>query len=597
MKSRRILPFVLLSSALLLGACGTTNGTPPDEKPTDSVLGTGPSTLSVDLVRSNRGVAVEGSTAYLYKAGDRKTVVGKATTNAQGYAEFAKIPEGSYDLVFVKTGWAGSAFNGAVAKGTINTHLKIAQFESADPKATTDVPQLKLETPTGLTAEGEVEDWKALAAGAAFDNVVNVRAYTVKNSDTPRVMRYYLFSLVTIDENGTWADARAGLTELDPGYVKPGEGTDGQDSDLVTLNATGLKGDVYLQVVGLDFNYNRVAYLVPISINRTAATGPVTAPGKVSAVSYTLSERIDYIYSVPKPDAPTSGTNLWVTTSWDAPADLTGYTGFRVLRADSEAGPYKQVAFAGSAQCAAPAKEATTRRCTVSDNTATLQTSHDYFYKVAAVGSNDMTSDVARTYTLPEFRPKLVFPAKDSHDVALTPTYTMKLNAFSTGATGAHLELRVADTFTGGNYAYMGKRLIVRQGFDAAQKPEYQILSNLAGNNLYYVFRDSWATDSDPETVNDTVTYDASSDVLGVPHQFEAELIGGAVTPLQTNRRYSWYINKGFAYRLADPSQPASTTNPTVAYSVYSDPDVGNYIVPGGIRQQYTEISDFTTQK
>lgn len=605
MKSKSLLSFIALSGALSLAACGGPGGGRPAPEtgvPVNSLLGTGPATLSADLVRSNRGVAVPDSTVYLYKSGQRDVAVGKATTNAQGYVEFARIPEGTYDLVFVKSRAAGSVFNGAVAKANINTRLKVAQFESADSNATADVPQLRIETPSALNANGEVTAWKELTPGAAFNDVVNVRAYTVKNSDTPRVMRYYLFSLVSIDQNGNWADVRpsTGLYTQDPGYVTPGIDPNGQaqDSGLITLNATGLRGDVYLQVVGLDFNYNRVAYLLPVTINRTAAAGEVTAPTNVRAVSYTLSERIDYLYSAEQPDAPTSGSNLWVTTSWDAPASLTGYTGFRVLRATTPEGPYAQVAFAGSAQCAAPATGAATRRCTVSDNTATLMTGQNYFYKVVAVGSNEAVSAApAPTYTLPEFRPQLLNPAKDAHDVGLTPTYTVKMNLFPTGATGAYLDLQVADFITGENYAYVGRRLLLRKDFDAAGKAETQILSNLQASNYYFVFRDSWATDTDPKTVNSTVTYDDATGVLSIPHQYEAGLLGGSVTPLQTNRRYSWYLNKAFAYRVADPSKPAGASNPVVAYSVYSDPDSTRLAVPGGVRQQYTEVNDFTTRQ
>ncbi|WP_245557806.1 hypothetical protein [Deinococcus apachensis] len=605
MKPHRTLPLILLSSALLLGACGAPgSSTPPptSEIPVKSVVGTGSATLSADLVRSNRGTAVENSTVYLYKSGDHSVAVGKASTDAKGYVEFAKIPEGTYDLVFLKSRAAGSEFDGAVAKANINTRLKVAQFEAADPNATADVPQLKVETPATFKTTGEVDTWKTLTPGTAFNNTVNVRAYTVGNSDTSRVMRYFLFSLVNIDAKGNWSDVRpgTGLYTQDPGYVTPGVGEQAQDSGLVSLDPTGLSGDVYLQVVGLDFNYNRVAYLIPITINRTGAMA-VAAPTNVRAVAYTLSERIDYLYRVERPDAPTSGTNLWVTTSWDAPVDLTGYTGFRVLRATNAAGPYAQVAFAGSAQCAKPADDkATTRRCSVNDNTATLVTDQDYFYKVVAVGSDEAASadpTLPTTHTLPAFQPKLLSPGKDVHGVDLTPTYTLKLNLFQMGATGAHLDLRVGDFLTGDSYAYGAKRLVVRKGFDAAGKPETQILSNLQASSLYYVFRDSWATDNDPKTDNDTVIYDAASDVLSVPHQFENTLLDLPVTPLQANRRYSWFLNKAYAYRLADPSKPASATNYVAAYSVYSDPDSAALIVPGGVRQQYTEVNDFTTRE
>lgn len=602
----------VLSGVLLLASCGpeapAPGGTPDSSGGVivKSVLGTGKATLSADLVSSNRGAAVPGSTVYLYQAGDRSVAVGQGTTNAQGYVEFAQIPEGSYDLVFLKSRAAGSEFDGAVAKGGMNTRLKVAQFMSADPNATADVPKLKIETPTGYTADGEANGWTALGSGMTFNDTVNVRAYTVNNvteKAEPRVMRYFLFSLVTIDENGTWADVRPaeGLYTQDPGYITPGidPNRQGQDSGLVTLNATGLKGDVYLQVVGLDFNYNRVAYLVPIKINRTTAASEVTAPTAVRAVAYTLSTRINYLYDVQNPalDAPTSGTNLWVATSWDVPLNLDGYTGFRVLRATKVEGPYAQVAFAGAAQCARPADDkATTRRCSVNDNTATLNTDQDYFYKIVSVGSNEAASAAAPTHTLPVFKPQLVSPGKDVHDVELLPNYTIKMNLFQTGATGAVMNVRIADFVTGESFAYAARRLTLRKGFDANNKEETQILSNLSGTNNYYVFRDSWGTDDDPKTENDTVRYDAASDLLTIPHQFEADWLGTNKTPLQTNRRYSWYIDAGYAYRLADPSKPASATNYTAAYSVYSDPSDTVRFVPGGVKQGGAEVNDFTTR-
>lgn len=606
MKFNRPLSLALLSGALLLASCGNTSvgGTQPDPDAggikVSPITGTGNATLSADVVRSNRGAAVEGSTVYLYRAGDRSVAVGQSTTNAQGYVEFAKIPEGTYDLVFMKSKAAGSEFDGAVARAGINTRIKVAQFVSADPNATADVPQLKLEMPATFKTNGEVDTWAPLTSGASFNDVVNVRAYSVKNSDEPRVMRYFLFSLVTLGEDGSWADVRpaAGLYEQDPGYVTPGIDPNGkgQDSGLVSLDATGLEGDIYLQVVGLDFNYNRVAYLVPIKLTRTKEAGAVVAPANVRAVAYTLSTRIDYLYRSQDPvlDAPTSGTNLWVTTSWDAPVSLGGYRGFRVLRSTAATGPYSQVAFAGEAQCAKPADaKATTRRCTVSDNTATLTTDQDYFYKVVAVGAGEASSDAAPTHTLPAFQPKLLSPGKDVHDVDLLPNYTVKLNLFQTGATGAVMSLRVADFITGESYAYAARRLTVRK-----DSGEVQILSNLQGTSNYFVFRDGWASDNDPKTNNDTVTYDAASDVLTVPHQFETEFFGTNKVPLQANRRYSWFIDSGYAYRLADPSKPAATAgNYVAAYSVYSDPSDTVRLVPGGVKQGGAEVNDFTTRQ
>ncbi|WP_414657957.1 carboxypeptidase-like regulatory domain-containing protein [Deinococcus sp. VB343] len=555
------------------------------------MLGTGPASLAADVVRSNRGNAVVGSQVNLFRAGERDVIVGQATTDTNGHVNFAGIPAGSYDLTFAKSNSAGSALLGAVATAGVNTRFKVVQFDQADPNASKEVPTLKLEIPTGLTATGEVAGWTDLKAGATFEDTVNVRA-TVQNASAEQPLRYFLFSLGTFDASGNWADLRTaeGVATQDPGTT-PAPGGNGADSGLISLSASGLSGPIYLQVVGIDFNYNRVAYLVPITLSRSAASATVTAPTNVQATAYTLRERIDYLASVK--DAPSSGSNLWVTVAWTAPADLAGYTGFRVLRATAAAGPYVQVAIAGDKQCAAPARGATTRRCSVSDSSATLQTDQDYFYRVVALGANEASSAAPTgpsTHTLPAFEPALLAPAQGARGVDLLPVYTLKTN-LPASATGFYMDLWVTDWLTGYSNAYSSGRLNFRRGLAPDGSTEFQGILNVSGTNKF-VYRSS-----NPAQAN-FISYDAASDTLGIPHQYEfgPELFNSKATPLQAARRYAWFLNKAYAYRLQDPTKTQnSTTNPIVAYSVYSDPTIP-LAVPGGAQQQYTEIHDFTTR-
>lgn len=572
-----------LTLSLVLAACS-----PSDSGlPLRSVVGTGDATLSLDLVRSSRGEAVPGSLVNLFRKGQHDVLVGQTQTDANGYAEFANIPAGEYDLTFSKASFAASAFNGAPVKAGKTTRLKVVQFVATDPNAATTPPSLTIQTPATLKDTGEVATYQPLAPDTVFTDKINVRAFTDSAAE-PKLMRVILMSLVQLDATGQWSDLRpsTGVSMQDPGTITPGP--DQQDTGLVTLDANGLSGRVYLQVVGLDFNQNRVAYLIPVTLNRSGALGTVTAPTAVQAVAYTLRERIDYLASV-KPDAPTSGSNVWVTVNWTAPASLAGYQGFKVLRAQSAAGPYSQVAFAGEASCAAPAKNATTRTCRISDNTATLQSDQDYYYKVVALGNNEAGSNPAPTHILPAFSPALLAPASEARNVELLPVYTLKTN-LPASATGFFMDLWVTDWLSGYDNAYSSGRLNFRRGLSAAGQSEFQGILNVSGTNKY-VYRSSNAP------ADNFIQYDSATDTLGIPHQYEfgPALFNSRTTPLQAGRRYAWFLNKAYAYRLLDQNAPQSAANPIVAYSVYSDPTIP-LAVSDGAQQQYTEIHEFTTR-
>lgn len=531
--------------------------------------------LSANLVRSNRGEPVTGSAVTLYAAGSRTEIVATGQTDATGRVSFSDLPEGTYDLVFRKPGAAGSELIGAVVRPGLNPQYKVAQFDAQNPTAATNVPKLALLTPTEVAADGTAKDWKVLTPGTVMNDKVQLRAYTTAENPSPLQLKYLLFSLVTFDpSSGQMMELRNALTSIDAGKVTPG--MESQDSGQITLDPAGLSGDIYVQVSSLDFNNNRSAYLMPVRLQRSAAPGTVTAPTGVKAVGYTLGERINYIYRTPGPETLDAqsvrpDSNSWVTVSWDMPASTEGLTGFRVLRATEKGGPYTEVAFAGAAQCST-----STKRCTTNDNTATLEIGQDYYYRVKAIGATEETSaapELPSTRLLPPFAPQLLSPGPEQTGVDLLPLYTFKTNAFQGGATGLRVDLRVSDSFTAvGNF----------------NAPPLQLIGQ---NGSYRVT----GIGTDTRDYGKWVSYDPASDTMKVPHDLTRVRSGLTPTPLQANRRYSWLLHKAFAYRLQDPTQPESVTNPVVAYAVYSDPETTK-IVPGGVTQSVSTIHHFMTR-
>lgn len=527
--------------------------------------------LSAKLIRANRSENVVGSTAQLYATGDRSKVLATAQTDESGAVTFEGLAAGTYDLVFSKAGSAGSELMGAAVRPGLNPQYKVAQFDAQNPTALTNVPKLALLTPTSLDADGNAVDWKTLSAGTVMNDAVQVRAYTTAENPNPLQMKYMLFSLVTFDPSGQMMELRNGLFSVDAGRVVPG--MDSQDSGQIDLDAAGLSGEIFVQVVGLDFNNNRSAYLVPVKLVRSVTPGAVTAPTGVKAIGYTNSERVNYIYRVGDLTGQSvrPNSNSWVSVSWDMPASTEGLTGFKVLRATAKEGPYTEVAFAGAAQCSA-----STKRCTVSDNTATLEIGQDYYYRVKAIGATEELSvapDLPSTRLLPPFAPQLLAPASEGVDVDLLPLYTFKTNAFAGGATGLRFDLRVSDTFT---------------ATANADAPSLRLINQ---NGSFKVT----GIDADTRDYGKWVSYDAATDTLKVPHDLTRLRSGLTPTPLQANRRYSWLLHRAYAYRLLDPTQPESVTNPVVSYSVYSDPDTTK-IVPGGATQSVSTIHHFITR-
>ncbi|TSA86415.1 hypothetical protein FNU79_07100 [Deinococcus detaillensis] len=536
---------------------------------------TGSAQLSGNVVQANRSAPVAGSTVKLFQSGLRFYSFVQTVTDDQGHFSFNGLPAGKYDLQFAKSNYGGSEIIGLNVQDSGKMNLKIGQFVANDPYAPTNVPKLQI---------SKDDKGTILNDGSSFVDNAQVKVTTTPESQHQKPMRYYILTVGTFDAQGNWIDSRDanGVASQDPGYIIPGSVATSEGTGVIKVPFSGLKGDLYLQVVGLDFNYNRVSYLIPIKAAYSAASPSVTAPTDVSAVAYTLAEPINYLLSVPgNPISAQSvaiGTNSWVTLTWNnQPAE-----GFKVYRASSVNGPYNLVAVKASESD--PQK----KTVSVSDLTPNLGQDQDYYYKVEAQGVQPVASAPVYTHVLPAFRPTLLSPAEDAQNVGLTPDYTLHNSAFEIGATGSVFDVRVADSQLGSSYAWLAKRLQVLKGTNPAKTGlETQVLSNLQGKGYYYVYRDSNAPDKN------AVGYNNASNTLTLPHQYDLSLLGSDVVPLQPNRRYSWLINKAYAFKR----QNDLPTNPIVAYSIYSDPDgLSTPIVPGGTRQEFTQSFDFTTK-
>ena len=230
----------------------------------------------------------------------------------------------------------------------------------------------------------------------------------------------------------------------------------------------------------------------------------------------------------------------------------------------------------------ADAQICTTSGCATQDNTASLQPGRDYFYRVAALGENEALSEPPSqpsTHTMRPFTPELLTPGAEATGVDWVPTYTLKTNLSAAEAHGARIDLVVSDVFTG-QRSWAAPPLWMERRSDAT------VIRGLGTDERTYFHSDGSAS---------LVNYNLASDILSVPHDLSRTRYGFEATPLQSNRRYSWLVNAGYAFRLQDPSLPQSASNPVVAYSVYADPD-REKIVPGGATQSAADIHHFITK-
>ena len=518
--------------ALLLVGCG------PAVSPDLDLVGTGQASLGGVLVQGEGQAAVAGSRVRLYRAGDHSRTVGQTRTDGDGHFSFRTIPAGQYDLGFEATGSAASELLGAVARETAPLNYAAIQLPVRDPGGVLSVPKLSIiRTDIG----------PAMSAGTpqAFADRLNLRVRTMPASAHQRPLQGFEVTLLQPADDGTPAPLHpaGGVVSTDP-QAEP------SDSGPLNLGVSSVSGDALLQVAATDFNNNRVAELIPVTVTGSVG-GTVTAPADVSAVAYTLA-------------TPAPGGTLKVLVSWNV-TSLAGVRGFEVWRSGAATDLWRRVALSEPGGC-------TGSLCRAVDSSDSLRAGQDYVYRVTAVGQNRVDSLTATqpggarpvTHPLPLFRPSLTSPAAGQTGLPLAPVYVLHAPLEGIGASGVLAQLGVQDDLLGNSVPWsvdVQLRRVLGQTGQAAGQPDHQVLfARGGGSALAY-------SSLNPAGNLSGVSYDPQDEQLSLTHNFD-----NAGTGLQPARRYRMTLGRGAAFRLEDPARPPGAANPVVAYSVYSDP-------------------------
>ena len=518
--------------ALLFVGCG------PAVSPDLDLVGTGQAGLGGVLVQGEGQAAVAGSRVRLYRAGDHSRTVGQTRTDGGGHFSFRTIPAGQYDLSFEATGSAASELLGAVAHETAPLNYAAIQLPVRDPGGVLNVPQLNI-------TRTDIGQAMSVGTPQTFADRLNLRVQTTPASAHQRPLQGFEITLLQPADDGTLAPLRpaGGVVRTDP-QAEP------SDSGPLNLDVSSVSGDALLQVAATDFNNNRVAELIPVTVTGSVG-GTVTAPADVSAVAYTLA-------------TPAPGGTLKVLVSWNV-TSLAGVRGFEVWRSGAATDLWRRVALSEPGGC-------TGSLCRAVDSSDSLRAGQDYVYRVTAVGQNRVDSLTATqpggarpvTHPLPLFRPSLTSPAAGQTGLPLAPVYVLHAPLEGIGASGVLAQLGVQDDLLGNSVPWsvdVQLRRVLGQTGQAADQPDHQVLfARGGGSALAY-------SSLNPAGNLSGVSYDPQDEQLSLTHNFD-----NAGTGLQPARRYRMTLGRGAAFRLEDPARPPGAANPVVAYSVYSDP-------------------------
>ena len=526
----------LISTALALLFAGCSPAVSPDL----DLVGTGQASLGGVLVQGEGQAAVAGSRVRLYRAGDHSRTVGQTRTDGGGHFSFRTIPAGQYDLSFEATGSAASELLGAVAHETAPLNYAAIQLPVRDPGGVLNVPQLNI-------TRTDIGQAMSVGTPQTFADRLNLRVQTTPASAHQRPLQGFEITLLQPADDGTLAPLRpaGGVVSTDPQ-------ANVSDSGPLNLGVGSVSGDALLQVAATDFNNNRVAELIPVTVTGSVG-GTVTASADVSAVAYTLA-------------TPAPGGTLKVLVSWNV-TSLAEVRGFEVWRSGAATDLWRRVALSDPSGCNGSL-------CRAVDSSASLRAGQDYVYRVTAVGQNRVDSLTATqpggarpvTHPLPLFRPGLTSPAADQSGLPLAPVYTLHAPLESIGASGVLAQLGVQDDLLGNSVPWsvdVQLRRVLGQAGQAAGQPDIQVLVARGGSyDLAY-------SSLNPAGNLRGVGYDPQTEYLSLTHNFDA-----SGTPLQPARRYHLTLGRSAAFRLQDPARPPGAANPVVAYSVYSDPVV-----------------------
>lgn len=398
---RKLLWFIASSLLLmLLTACPQQT----EEQPKAAISGY--------VVNSTAGEAVADTTISVYDAGTSDLVASVTTDDNGEY--MVKVPEGAYDLVLEKEGYAGSQVLNVHAKDNYTTPLNIIQRKAFNPEWPT--------TPPAVTVEG-VED------GEIFDATNGYIPYRVISEPANNLDTVLIYAALGKTPGSGFLtgmrDLYQDVSDTGNRYMDP--------FDYAAF------GDTTFQVVVYDTNGNRTQLLRYVTITSTFPDGnELVAPEMRSVLSVTLGANVNF-YSVEPQTAPANG-NLFVYVIWQPKRDFSDYpndmpVGYRVYRSfDGE--NYAPIA--------------TVNRNTTMfvDSSPDLAVGKKVYYKVSTFIGNDESeaSNALSTTPLDVFSVNLLSPADNATDVSTTPTFSWEM---SDVGSYRYVGIAVWDTLTG----------------------------------------------------------------------------------------------------------------------------------------------------
>lgn len=595
---RSALGALLVLSSLLVGCNNTSD--PGPKYPA------GNSTINGLVIDQHIGAPVAGSTVTVLQNG---SALGTFTTGSDGTFTVSNIAAGTYDLKARKTGMAGFDLYGLVVSDGASS-VTLIERPAFDTSASTDGPKL-----TFTRADGSP------LAGATFTDGVDFQIKTAGDTNHLPPMRIMYAQLGR--QPGT-ATITSSTTANNWNWVPLNEDVKEVTSPAVKLPSTAFPNfiagfgsatgeQLYLQIQAVDFNYNYVRYIVPITlINSSGAQkNTVVAPTSAVATAFTLKQEGSWTtpYSAPTPEvnkvaapelnAAPSGSGVFVEVRWcytnvDAAAKPFAFD----IERSSDGTTFKKVGTVGggsNADCVTAEKPL--RPFNFKDTSSDLSVGQNYTYRVTARGANSAVSNLTSTTPLGQFSPVMVSPGDELTGVSTTPTLVIRSNQTEIGADGVGYNVRLQDLYSLTRYS------MPRSGINALLRVEEGNGANgngvPAGNSVVYVqttsapfkptAKSSMATDTagvyNAKKPN-LIPVNTTTHELGIP----TELFIDALQPL---RPYQWEMYSAIAYKY----QP-SENNRISAYSVYAwgDPSTGGATI-GPIYQTrpVTQSFDFIT--
>ncbi len=545
----------------------------------------GPYTLGGTVLSEGAGGPVVGSTVRLYLG---TILMDTAITDAQGRFSFSNLPQGTFRLEAQKPGMAGSVMEG----------IRVPQMPSVTLIQKPAFDQSLSTTPPTLVITQNGTD---PLAGQTFTDAIPFRVQVDPSKDYVKPMRYIYVALGRTPGSAFLTSTATSSRLI---FIET------EDTGNQTLSGTAVAGlgssagePLYLEVVGYDFNNNRVHYLIPLTFKNTSAAqnNSVSAPTGVAATAITLSKAVGF-YSVKAPyelkvplnrteiggltvDPSTApqGSNLYVEVRWCYTNTGAPPLAFDIERS-TDGKNWTRVGTVGGGASSSCSTNPFNRPFYFRDASADLVPGQTYLYRVVARGSNQMASAPSSTTPLPPFEAPLLSPSDEAKNVSKTPGFQIGHPQLQIGADGAAYNLVLWDTLTGDGVAWQtlgGYLLQVEFGTQGNGIPQ--------GEALVYGFNPStnttvFYTDTaglvDPSKPN-KVPVDVAQGTVTLPYNFD----GFAALPqLQALRTYAWQLYVSYAYKYEGSR--------IGAYSIQTWPSSTSFI---RISRPETQVFEFTT--